>query len=30
MTRRFGLIGDNLERLQRGLPLLNQVHPQPG
>jgi phosphoglycerate dehydrogenase-like enzyme len=30
MTRRFGLIGDNLERLERGLPLLNQVHPQPG
>ena len=27
MPRRFALIGDNLERLQSGRPLLNQVHP---
>lgn len=27
MPRRFGVIGDNLERLQAGSPLLNQVHP---
>jgi phosphoglycerate dehydrogenase-like enzyme len=30
MPRRFAVIGDNLERLQSGRPLLNQVHPQPG
>ena len=30
MPRRFALIADNLERLQSGRPLLNQVHPQPG
>ena len=30
MARRFALIGDNLERLQTGRPLLNQVHPLPG
>jgi phosphoglycerate dehydrogenase-like enzyme len=27
MARRFALICDNLERLQAGRPLLNQVHP---
>ena len=30
MARRFALIGDNLERLAAGRPLLNQVHPRPG
>ena len=30
MPRRFALIADNLERLQSGRPLLNQVYPQPG
>ncbi|MCC2663652.1 MAG: hypothetical protein K0S35_1574 [Geminicoccaceae bacterium] len=27
MARRFAVIGDNLERLRTGRPLLNQVHP---
>ena len=27
MPRRFGVIGDNLERLRAGSPLLSQVHP---
>ena len=30
MTRRFGVIADNLERLATGQPLLNQVHPAVG
>ena len=30
MARRFAVIADNLERLQSGRPLLNQVHPAPG
>jgi phosphoglycerate dehydrogenase-like enzyme len=30
MPRRFAVIADNLERLQAGRPLLNQVHPAPG
>ncbi len=30
MARRFAVIGDNLERLRTGQPLLNQVHPARG
>jgi phosphoglycerate dehydrogenase-like enzyme len=30
LPRRFALIGDNLERLAAGRPLLNQVHPRSG